>query len=137
MMMDTQTIIIWLIYLIYILVFLCFYKKLNHFENLKILRLISNKYFNIFLFGFIVLLFLALLYFNSAMSDIPTHKRGALGARIIIGTGAHVGLNSTVREDIKVGHYSIIGMSSVVVANVDEFSIVAGNPARFIKKIQV
>ena len=77
--MDTQTIIIWSIYLFYILIFMFFYKKYKYFEQFKVLKIVSNKYFNLVLFGSLVLLFIAFLYFNSAMSDIPTHTRGALG----------------------------------------------------------
>jgi len=60
---------------------------------------------------------------------------GILGARIHIDKGAHVGLNSTVREDIRVGCYAIVGMGAVVVKNVDDYAVVAGNPAKFIKSL--
>jgi acetyltransferase EpsM len=66
-------------------------------------------------------------------STIAAHS--VLGARIDIQEGAHVGLNACVREDIIVGEYGIIGMGAVVVKNVNPFSVVAGNPAKEIKKL--
>jgi len=64
-------------------------------------------------------------------STITAHS--VIGARVRINTGAHIGLNASIREDIKIGKYSIVGMGSVVVRNVDDFSIVVGNPAKKIK----
>ncbi len=60
-----------------------------------------------------------------------------IGARVKVSEGAHVGLNSCIREDISVGRYAIIGMGSVVVKNVDNYSVVAGNPARFLKTLDI
>ena len=57
-----------------------------------------------------------------------------VGARVKVGEGAHLGLNSCVREDVTIGRYSLIGMGSVVVKDVEDFSIVAGNPAKLIGK---
>ncbi|MBO6523627.1 MAG: hypothetical protein JJ971_07385 [Balneolaceae bacterium] len=59
-----------------------------------------------------------------------------IGGRVKVLDGAHVGLNSTLREDIEIGEYSIIGMGSVVVKNVEKKTVVAGNPARFIKNLE-
>lgn len=73
---------------------------------------------------------------NTIVDDYATvAAHGILGARIHIDKGAHVGLNSTVREDIRVGCYAIVGMGAVVVKNVDDYAVVAGNPAKFIKSL--
>lgn len=53
-----------------------------------------------------------------------------LGGRVETREGAHIGLNASIREDISIGKYAIIGMGSVVVKNVDDYSVVAGNPAK-------
>lgn len=58
-----------------------------------------------------------------------------VGGRVNLKEGVHVGLNSTIREDITVGEYAVIGMSGVVVKNVSDFDIVVGNPAKSIKKL--
>ncbi len=57
-----------------------------------------------------------------------------VGGRVILGEGVHVGFNATIREDITVGKYSIVGMSSAVVKDITDFDIVGGNPAKSIKK---
>lgn len=57
-----------------------------------------------------------------------------VGGRVILEEGVHVGLNATIREDITVGEYAVIGMSGVVVKNVSDFDVVVGNPAKTIKK---
>lgn len=53
------------------------------------------------------------------------------GARI--GSRCYLGTNSTIIGDIAIGDYSLIGMGSVVLESVEENSVVAGNPARFLR----
>lgn len=67
-------------------------------------------------------------------STIAAHS--VISARILVDEGAHIGLNSCIREDLSIGKYSIVGMGAVVIKDVDDFSIVAGNPAKEIKKIK-
>ena len=55
-----------------------------------------------------------------------------LGSGAKVGEGAHLGLNSCVRENLAIGKYSIIGMGAVVTKDVGDFEIVAGNPAKVI-----
>ena len=53
----------------------------------------------------------------------------------IIGDNVTVGSNVVVIGDISIGNNVIIGAGSVVVKNVPDNSIVAGNPARVVKII--
>jgi len=53
----------------------------------------------------------------------------------LIKRGASIGSNATVMCGITVGTCSIIGAGSVVINDVPDNVIVAGNPARVIKKI--
>lgn len=46
-----------------------------------------------------------------------------------------VGPNSIIIGPITIGHNSIIGAGSVVIKDVEPYSIVAGNPAKLIRKI--
>lgn len=74
---------------------------------------------------------------DSIISDYSTlAAHSVVGARVLIGEGAHIGLNSTIREDCRVGEYSIVGMGAVVLNDVPPHSIVAGNPARIISKLE-
>lgn len=70
---------------------------------------------------------------NSIVNDfcmLTAHS--TVGARVKVGEGVHLGLNSCIREDLTIGKYSIIGMGAVVTKNVGDFEIVAGNPAKVI-----
>jgi len=53
-----------------------------------------------------------------------------------IGRNAKIGANATVLPDIKIGENSLVGSGSVVTKDVPEGVVVAGNPAKFIKKIE-
>jgi len=68
-------------------------------------------------------------YINS-FSTIGAHS--IIGGRVIIEQGVHVGLNVSIREDLKIGEYSILGMGSVVIKNVKNNDVIAGNPAESI-----
>lgn len=61
--------------------------------------------------------------------------RAVVGARVSVCEGAHTGLNSCIREDVKVGEYSIIGMGAVLIADTEPNSIYVGNPAHLIGNI--
>lgn len=52
----------------------------------------------------------------------------------LIGEGAKIGANSTILPGIKIGKGSLVGAGSVVVKDVPDMSVIAGNPARVIKK---
>ncbi len=52
----------------------------------------------------------------------------------IIGNDVWIGNSATIMPGIKVSHGAIIGASSVVTKNVEPYSIVAGNPAKLIRK---
>jgi len=56
-----------------------------------------------------------------------------VGANVHVGKGVHVGSNSVVREKIHIGDYSVIGAGAVVVKDVPENCIVAGNPAKVLR----
>jgi len=47
-----------------------------------------------------------------------------------------IGAGSVILPNIEIGRMSIVGASSMVNKNVDEYTVVAGNPARFLKAIE-
>ena len=53
----------------------------------------------------------------------------------VIGDNVLIGANATVLGNITIGNNSIIGAGSVVLKDVPENTIVAGNPARQISKL--
>lgn len=54
--------------------------------------------------------------------------------RTIVQRGASIGTNATILGGIKIGERSIVGAGSVVTRDVPAGAIVAGNPARVIKR---
>jgi acetyltransferase EpsM len=58
----------------------------------------------------------------------------SMGAFIKVNEGGYLGMNCTIRERIKIGKWSIVGMGSVIINNINNFSVVAGNPGIELKK---
>ena len=59
--------------------------------------------------------------------------QAVVGAYIRFGTGVHIGLNATIRENLILGDFSTVGMGAVLTKNIGEKEIWAGNPARFLR----
>jgi putative colanic acid biosynthesis acetyltransferase WcaF len=59
---------------------------------------------------------------------------GLTMAPIVVGNGCWISAGSCIRSGVTLGHYTTIGAESVVIENTEPFSIVAGNPAKVIKK---
>ncbi|WP_116869769.1 acyltransferase [Vibrio splendidus] len=57
--------------------------------------------------------------------------------KIHIGTGASIGANATILPGVQVGEKAMIGAGSVVTKDVPPKAVVAGNPARIIRYIEV
>lgn len=66
----------------------------------------------------------------------PENRSATYGRPIIIEDKVWIGINSTILPGVKIGYGAIIGAGSVVTKDVPAMTIVAGNPARFIKKIE-
>ncbi|MCJ7563469.1 MAG: transferase [Candidatus Aminicenantes bacterium] len=49
--------------------------------------------------------------------------------------GAKVGANATILPDLEIGEFALVGAGAVVIGNVPAYSVVAGNPAKVVKKI--
>lgn len=54
--------------------------------------------------------------------------------RVIIGNNVYVGMGAMILPNVKIGNNVIIGAGSIVTKDVEDNSVVAGNPARFICK---
>lgn len=64
---------------------------------------------------------------NSLSFDLTTRP-------IFINDGCWVSTGAYILPGVIIGAYSVIGAKSLVVKNIEPFSIVGGNPAKFIKK---
>ncbi|GAB6142752.1 acetyltransferase [Desulfocicer niacini] len=65
---------------------------------------------------------------------VSVANNATVGGNVCVERGVHIGSNSTIREDVTIGEFSIVGMGSVVLKDVPSHTVVAGNPARIIKK---
>lgn len=62
----------------------------------------------------------------------PINKFG----RIKIGDDVWIGAQSVILKGVSIGHGAVIAAGSIVTKDVDPFSLVAGNPAKFIKHLK-
>ena len=65
----------------------------------------------------------------------PDNRSATYGRPIVIEDKVWIGINSTILPGVKIGYGAIVGAQSVVTHDVPPMTIVAGNPARVIKKI--
>lgn len=59
-----------------------------------------------------------------------------MGGEIEIGDDCWLGGKVIVLAGVKIGRGSVVGAGSVVTKNVEPFSIVVGNPARFLRRVE-
>lgn len=71
-------------------------------------------------------------YHNFSRKDIPMTQQGGKLKRISIGNDVWIGTNAVIMEDI--GDGCVIGAGSVVTGKIEPYHIVAGNPARVLRK---
>ena len=66
--------------------------------------------------------------------EIPIKDQGVSGAKVIIEDDVWIGGNCVIIQGIKIGKHSLVAAGSVVTKNVEPYTLVAGNPAKPIKK---
>ncbi|MDR1355295.1 MAG: CatB-related O-acetyltransferase [Propionibacteriaceae bacterium] len=62
------------------------------------------------------------------MSELPVK------GNTVIGNDVWIGQNSTILPGVHIGDGAIVGASSVAGSDIEPYSIVVGNPARFVRK---
>ncbi|GAB3044040.1 chloramphenicol acetyltransferase CAT [Acinetobacter apis] len=65
--------------------------------------------------------------------DEPMYQQPVTSKGIIIGRDVWLGAYVGVKDGVIIADHAVVGMNSMVTKNVAEKTIVAGNPARFIK----
>jgi acetyltransferase-like isoleucine patch superfamily enzyme len=65
--------------------------------------------------------------------DVPIIATELSIKPVVIGYGADIGTNATILPGVHVGAHSIVGAGAVVTADVPEYAVVAGVPARVIR----
>ncbi|GHX69653.1 CatB-related O-acetyltransferase [Vibrio cholerae] len=69
---------------------------------------------------------------DSVAKKFSTHAREEV-KQTTIGHDVWIGQNVLIKQGVTIGTGSVIGMGSVVIKDVEPYTIVAGNPARFIR----
>jgi acetyltransferase-like isoleucine patch superfamily enzyme len=54
----------------------------------------------------------------------------------LVKKGASIGSSATILAGVTIGEYAMVGAGAVITKNVPEWTIVAGNPAKFLKIIE-
>lgn len=73
------------------------------------------------------------VFTNATYPNSPDAKRNLAGP--VVEEDARVGANATILPGVTIGKNSLVGAGSVVVKDVAPDSVVAGNPAEFLKSI--
>jgi acetyltransferase-like isoleucine patch superfamily enzyme len=71
-------------------------------------------------------------YHNFDRTDVPMAVQGGKLRRVRVGDDCWIGANAIVMRDVGPG--SIVGAGAVVTAPVEPYTVVAGNPARIIRR---
>jgi hypothetical protein len=69
-------------------------------------------------------------------AEEPHLRHNVYGKEILIKEKAWIGAGSIILPGVTIGKNAIVGAGSIVTRNVEDNSIVAGNPAKFIRKIK-
>jgi UDP-3-O-[3-hydroxymyristoyl] glucosamine N-acyltransferase len=73
--------------------------------------------------------------------NVNIGKNCIMAGRVVVGGGSiiknnsFIGLSACIKNGIVIGKNTVVGMGSVVIKNVNDSKIVAGNPAKILKKI--
>jgi len=69
-----------------------------------------------------------------ATTDIPLREQGHAGGMIIVEHDAWIASNCVITRNVKIGAYAVVAAGSVGLKDVEPCSVVAGVPARLIKR---
>lgn len=61
----------------------------------------------------------------------------AISGNVTLADLSEVGTGASVRQGLSIGRGSLVGMGAVLTKNVNEHEVFAGNPAKFLKKIEM
>lgn len=70
---------------------------------------------------------------DSVAKKFSNHKRGD-NKQTVIGHDVWIGQNAMIKQGVTIGVGAVVGMGSIVTKDVEPYSIVAGSPAKLIRK---
>jgi sugar O-acyltransferase (sialic acid O-acetyltransferase NeuD family) len=91
---------------------------------------------NVIVGDHVVILANTVVSHNDEIGDFTCVAGGAkISGRVRIGRGCYVGTGAALNGGIAVGEGALIGMGSVVLRDVPAWTVVAGNPARYLRDV--
>jgi acetyltransferase-like isoleucine patch superfamily enzyme len=73
----------------------------------------------------------SILGFNHFMAtDRPIHQQGVFSKGIVVGDDVWIGSSATILDGVRVGSHVVIAAGAIVTKDVEDWAVVAGNPAR-------
>lgn len=79
----------------------------------------------------------AVVTHDVVVRDFATLASGVkLGGGVVVDEGAYLGAGAMVREGVRIGAWSQVGMGSVVLRDVPDGEVWAGNPARKLRDVR-
>lgn len=66
--------------------------------------------------------------------EVPTKNQGVKGTKVIIEDDVWIGGNSVILQGTTIGKHSLVAAGSIVTKDIEPYTIVAGNPAKPIKR---
>lgn len=76
---------------------------------------------------------------NHIYEDVtqPIKRQGLRdGRQVVIDDGAWLGIGSVVCGQVRIGRNSVVGANAVVTSDVDDYCVVAGNPAVVVRRYE-
>ncbi len=65
--------------------------------------------------------------------DRPIYQQPVRSKGIEVGRDVWLGAHVGIKDGIKIGHHAVVGMNSMVTKDVEDYAVVAGNPAKKIR----
>lgn len=76
-------------------------------------------------------------YLSTGTHAFDKNSMNLITDKITIGRNVFIGARTFIMPGITVGEYAVVGANSTVTKNVEPWTVVGGNPAKFIKKREI
>lgn len=73
----------------------------------------------------------------SELNDVPfVNEHYIKSGTIVIEDNAWIGANAIIFPGVTIGHHAVVGAGSIVTRNVEPYSVVKGQPAHLLRKLE-